>query len=60
MKVEANHWARDTMDNIIMDVIERYDVSQNGLVFEKQVIASHIQRGVIFYGEDIRPLAKVT
>lgn len=53
MKVEANHWARDTMDNIIMDVIERYDVSQNGLVFEKQATACHLQRGVVLYGEDI-------
>jgi hypothetical protein len=40
MKVEANHWARDVMDNTVMDVVERYDVSQNGLVFEKQAIAS--------------------
>ncbi len=32
MKVEAGHWARDTMDNIVIDVIEHYDVSQNGLV----------------------------
>lgn len=53
MKVEANHLARDTMDNFIMDVIERYDVSQNGLVFEKQALASHILRGVVLYGEDI-------
>lgn len=54
MKVEAGHWARETMDNIVIDVVERYDVSsQNGLLFEKQAIASHLQRAVVLHGEDI-------
>ncbi|MBF2007955.1 MAG: DUF4037 domain-containing protein [Chlorogloeopsis fritschii C42_A2020_084] len=53
MKVEAGHWARDTIDNIVIDVVERYDVSQNGLVFEKQAIAFHLQRAVVLQGEDI-------
>lgn len=53
MKVEAGHWARDTIDNIVIDVVERYDVSQNGLLFEKQATASHLQHGVVLYGEDI-------
>lgn len=53
MKVEAGHWARDAMDNIVIDVVERYDVSQNGLVFEKQASASNLQRAVVLYGEDI-------
>ncbi len=53
MKVEAGHWARDTIDNIVLDVIERYDVSQNGLLFEKQATASNLQRAVVLYGEDI-------
>jgi predicted nucleotidyltransferase len=53
MKVEAGHWARDEMDNIVTDVVERYDVSQNGLVFEKQATVSHLQRAVVLYGEDI-------
>lgn len=53
MKVEAAHWARDTMDKIVIDVVERYDVSQNGLLFEKQAIASHLQHAVVLYGEDI-------
>lgn len=53
MKVEAGHWARDTMDNIVTDVVERYDVSQSGLLFEKQATVSHVQRGVVLYGEDI-------
>jgi Domain of unknown function (DUF4037) len=53
MKVEAGHWARDTMDNIVIDVVERYDVSQNGLVFEKQASAFNLQHAVILYGEDI-------
>jgi hypothetical protein len=53
MKVEAGHWARDAMDKIVTDVVERYDVSQNGLVFEKQASASNLQYAVILYGEDI-------
>ncbi|MBW4539208.1 MAG: DUF4037 domain-containing protein [Myxacorys chilensis ATA2-1-KO14] len=53
MKVEAGHWARDTMDNIVIDVVEHYDVSQNGLLFEKQATVSHLQHGVVLYGKDI-------
>jgi Domain of unknown function (DUF4037) len=53
MKVEAGHWARNTMDGIVTDVIERYDVSQNGLLFEKQASASNLQRAVVLYGEDL-------
>ena len=53
MKVEAGHWARDEMDNIVTDVVEHYDVSQNGLMFEKQATVSHLQHGVVLYGEDI-------
>ncbi|MEA5447464.1 DUF4037 domain-containing protein [Leptolyngbya sp. CCNP1308] len=53
MKVEAGHWARHAMDRIVTDVVECYDVSQNGLVFEKQASASNLQHAVILYGEDI-------
>jgi Domain of unknown function (DUF4037) len=53
MKVEAGHWARDTMNNIVIDVVEHYDVSQNGLLFEKQATVSHLQRAVVLYGKDI-------
>lgn len=53
MKVEAGHWAQRTMDCIVTDVVEHYDVSQNGLVFEKQAIASHLQHAVVLYGEDL-------
>jgi hypothetical protein len=53
MKVEAGHWARETMDNIVTDVVEHYDVSQNGLLFEKQAIVSHLQRAVVLCGEDM-------
>ena len=53
MKVEAGHWAQDTIDNIVTDVVERHDVSQNGLLFEKQAIVSHLQRAVVLYGKDI-------
>jgi hypothetical protein len=53
MKVEAGHWARGTIDDIVISVVEHYDVSQYGLVFEKQAIASHLQRAVVLQGEDI-------
>jgi hypothetical protein len=53
MKVEVGHWARNTMDGIVTDVVERYDVSQNGLLFEKQASASNLQRAVVLYGEDL-------
>ncbi|MEO0985221.1 MAG: DUF4037 domain-containing protein [Cyanobacteria bacterium J06639_14] len=53
MKVEAGHWARDGMDAIVTDVVEHYDVSQNGLLFENQATVSHLQHGVVLYGEDI-------
>ncbi|MBD2093059.1 DUF4037 domain-containing protein [Microcoleus sp. FACHB-1515] len=53
MKVEAAHWAGGTIDRIVTDVVEHYDVSQNGLLFEKQTIVSHLQHAVILYGEDL-------
>jgi Domain of unknown function (DUF4037) len=53
MKVEAGHWARHTIDSTVTDVVERYDVSQYGLVFEKQAIAFHLQHAVVLYGEDL-------
>lgn len=53
MKVEAGHWARNTIDSDVTDVVERYDVSQYGLVFEKQAIAFHLQHAVVLYGEDL-------
>jgi hypothetical protein len=53
MKVEAGHWARETIDNIVTDVVEHYDVSQSGLLFEKQATASNLQRAVVLYGEDV-------
>lgn len=53
MKVEAGHWTREMIDNIVTDVVERYDVSQYGLVFEKQAIAFHLQHAVVLCGEDI-------
>jgi hypothetical protein len=56
MKVEAGHWERDAIDNIVTDVVVHYDVSQTGRLFEKQAMASHLQRAIILYGEDvIRP-----
>ncbi len=53
MKVEAGHWARNTMDSIVTDVVEHYDVAQNGLLFEKQASASNLQRAIVLYGEDL-------
>jgi hypothetical protein len=51
MKVEAGHWAKDTIDSIVIEVVERYDVSQTGLMFEKQATAFHLQHAVVLYGE---------
>jgi hypothetical protein len=53
MKVEAGHWTREMIDNIVIDVVEHYDVSQYGLVFEKQAIAFHLQHALVLYGEDL-------
>lgn len=51
MKIEAGHWARATIDSMITDVVERYDVSQTGLLFEKQAMAANLCHAVILYGE---------
>ncbi|MFM7426776.1 MAG: DUF4037 domain-containing protein [Elainella sp.] len=51
MKVEAGHWASTTLDGIVTDVVERYDVTQQGLLFEKQTVASHLQNAVVLHGE---------
>lgn len=53
MKVEAGHWTHEMVDNIVIDVVEHYDVSQYGLVFEKQALASHLQHAVVLHGEDL-------
>jgi hypothetical protein len=53
MKVEAGHWGRDAIDRIVTDVVVHYDVSQNGRLFEKQAMVSHLQRAIILYGEDV-------
>ena len=53
MKVEAGHWAHNTMNDIVTQVVERYDVSQQGLLFENQTVVSHLQHGVSLYGENI-------
>lgn len=33
MKVEAAHWAHSTVDKILVDVVQHYDTSQNGILF---------------------------
>lgn len=53
MKVEAGHWAHRTMDDIVTGVVERYDVSQHGLLFEKQTVVSHLRYGIVLYGENV-------
>lgn len=53
MKVEAGHWSQAMLENILGDVTEQYDVSQNGLLFEKQAIASHIQHGIVLYNDEL-------
>ncbi|MGF1520950.1 MAG: DUF4037 domain-containing protein [Leptolyngbyaceae cyanobacterium] len=53
MKIEAGHWAQDTIGKIVTDVVEHYDVSQNGLLFEKQTTVSHLQHAVILHGDSV-------
>lgn len=53
MKIETAHWSHQTIDNIVSDVVERYDVSQNWLIFEKQATASALQHAVVLYGDNI-------
>ncbi|MDY6938095.1 MAG: DUF4037 domain-containing protein [Cyanobacteriota bacterium] len=53
MKVEAGHWAHSTIDDIVASVVEQYDVSQHGLLFENQTVVSHLQYGVILHGENV-------
>ncbi len=53
MKVEAGHWSQATMNSIVVDVVEHNDVSQYGLLFEKQTVASHLQNGTALYGHNL-------
>ena len=53
IKIETAHWTHQTIDSIVADVVERYDVSQNWLIFEKQATASALQHAVVLYGEAI-------
>lgn len=53
MKIEAGHWAHSTMDDIVAGVVEQCDVSQQGLLFEKQTTVSHLRHGLVLYGEDV-------
>jgi hypothetical protein len=53
MKVEVGHWARGTIGDIVTHVVEHYDVSQNGHLFELQATAANLQRAIILYGEAI-------
>lgn len=53
VKIETGHWTRATIDNIVADVVERYDVSQSWLVFEKQATAAALQHAVILHGEEL-------
>ena len=49
MKVEAAHWAHSRINEIVTSVVEQYDVSQQGLLFENQTVVSHIQQLLLFY-----------
>jgi hypothetical protein len=48
-RIESAHWTHEAIDNIIADVIERHDVSQNFLMFEKQATVSALQTGVVLH-----------
>jgi len=49
VRIETAHWTHETIENIIADVVERYDVSQNFLVFEKQATVSALQKGTLLH-----------
>lgn len=51
MKVETGHWSRHTIESTLTDVVERCDVSQTGLLFEKQAIAHHVEHAVALKGD---------
>lgn len=51
--IELAHWSYATIEAIITDVVERYDVSQNRLMFEKQATVSMLQYAEVLYGEAI-------
>lgn len=53
MKVEVGHWAHSTIDDIVTSVVEQYDVSQHGLLFENQTVVSHLRHGMVLHGESV-------
>ena len=53
MKVEVGHWSLAAINSIVADVVDRNDVSQYGLLFEKQTVVSHLQNGTALYGQGL-------
>lgn len=53
VQIDTAHWTRATIENIVADVVERFDVSQNFLIFEKQATVSAIQNASVLHGHSL-------
>jgi predicted nucleotidyltransferase len=53
VRFETAHWTQESIENIIDDVILRFDVSQNFLLFEKQALLAVLQSCVVLDGEEL-------
>lgn len=52
LHIEPAHWIAETIDRIIDEVILRYDVSQNMLMYERQATVATLVRCLAFSGHD--------
>jgi predicted nucleotidyltransferase len=53
VRFETAHWTQQSIENIIDDVILRFDVSQNFLLFEKQALLATLQSCVVVHGAEL-------
>lgn len=51
LKVEPANWTVAVIDRIIEDVMVRFDVSQNLLMYERQATLATLQRGIVYHGQ---------
>jgi hypothetical protein len=51
LEVENAHWTRTAVDGIVSDVLERYDITQHGLMFNKQATVAALVHGIVLHGE---------
>ena len=53
LEVENVHWTCEAINAIVSDVIERYDTTQHGLMFNKQATVSVLLHGIVLHGEEM-------